>query len=118
MTPTPGRIVAYTLTEQDAEQVNRRRHDVRRYNQSLVNQGLGQRPATGEQIHVGNDATAGETYPLVITRVWGQTDDSAVNGQVLLDGNDTLWVTSRAQDLDPDHMPTPGRWAAYPRVGA
>ena len=32
---------------------------------------------------------------MIITRVFGRDPGSAVNGQVLLDGNDTLWVTSR-----------------------
>lgn len=78
MKPTPGRIVEYTLTEQDAARINQLRQ---------------QSPST----HFGNQVSAGETYPLMITRTWGSTETSAVNGQVLLDGNDNLWVTSVTQ---------------------
>jgi hypothetical protein len=60
-------------------------------------------------------------YPLVITRVWSDNpaETTCVNGQVLLDGNDNLWVTSRSQDtVDVDRLEpiTPGRWFAPPRV--
>lgn len=91
MIPTPGRIVEYTLTEQDADQINRRRKDAQ------ANIAAGTVGNTGFSLHVGNSVSAGDTYPLVITRVWGSTEGSAVNGQVLLDGNDTLWVTSRTE---------------------
>ena len=49
-------------------------------------------------------------YPLVITRVWGDQEGSAVNGQVLLDGNDTFWATSRNEGEGP------GFWSVPPRV--
>lgn len=91
MIPTPGRVVEYTLTEQDAEQIMRRRNDAKA---ALAAGTVGN---TGFVLHFGNDVAAGETYPLVITRAWGDKADSAVNGQVLLDGNDTLWVTSVSQ---------------------
>lgn len=86
----PGvcRIVQYTLSEQDAEQINRRRDAARAH---LTEH---QQRNDGSAIHFGNHVSAGEVYPLVITRVWGETPTSAVNGQVLLDGNDTLWATS------------------------
>jgi len=71
--PTPGRIVHYTLSEQDAARVKT------------------QRGANGNSL-VGNFVMAGDVYPMVIVRVWGQGEH--VNGQVLLDGSDTLWVTS------------------------
>lgn len=90
MTPTIGRIVHYTLTEMDAAQINRRRahHAVD-----------GQR----SQIHVGNVAREGDVFPMMITRVWGETPESAVNGQVFLDGNDTLWITSATVGEGPRH---------------
>jgi hypothetical protein len=84
--PSIGRIVHYTLTDHDAEQVNRRRDDATR------SQIAGQN--SGAMVHYGNGVRGGEVYPLVITRVWGTGPGAAVNGQVLLDGNDTLWVTS------------------------
>jgi hypothetical protein len=83
--PSVGRIVHYTLTEQDAEHINRRRKD------TSANLGAIQTDALGYVAHVGNKAEAGQVLPLIIVRVWS---DACVNGQVLLDGNDSLWVTS------------------------
>ena len=36
--------------------------------------------------------TTGDILPAIIVRVW---DDGSINAQVLLDGELTLWVTSR-----------------------
>lgn len=111
MIPTPGRIVAYTLTEQDAGQINKRRWDA--HLSKIASE------ESGVVVHHGNVVAEGDVYPMIITRAWYATEDSPVNGQVLLDGNDTLWVTSRNQDLDVDgDMPASGKWAAYPRQGA
>jgi hypothetical protein len=88
--PTIGRIVHYTLSEADADAINRRREDAERHRRAggLVPQNA------GEQRHIGNRAEAGQVYPMLITRPWGSTPESSVNGQVFLDGNDVLWVTS------------------------
>lgn len=88
MIPTVGRIVHYTLSEQDADAINRRRKDAAN-NATAIRE-----DATGYIAHTGNQVEAGQVYPLVITRVWGDQPGSAVNGQVLLDGNDTFWATS------------------------
>lgn len=88
MIPTIGRIVHYRLAEQDAQQINKRRAD------ALARMGEHRENSNGAAIHVGNDVRTGDVYPLVITRTWGDSEGSAVNGQVLLDGSDTLWVTS------------------------
>lgn len=91
--PTIGRIVHYTLSEQDAAAINKRRKDAWNLNAAgvtLASQEL------GAVIHAGNGVSAGDVYPLIITRVWGNTPESSVNGQVLLDGNDTFWATSVA----------------------
>jgi hypothetical protein len=89
MIPTPGRIVQYTLAPYDCEQINRRRNDAARNKDG----------APGFILHTGNTLGVGDNYPMVITRVWDEVprEDSMVNGQVLLDGNDTLWVTSVQQ---------------------
>lgn len=86
--PSIGRIVHYTLSEQDAEAINRRRKD------AANNLAAIRDAAAGYVAHTGNDVAAGDVFPLVITRVWGPNPDSAVNGQVMLDGNDTFWATS------------------------
>ena len=109
MIPSPGRIVEYTLTEQDAQEIERRRQDAR------AALDWHRENKTGAVVHVGNPTKAGDNYPLVITRVWsnpyGAAEDTAVNGQVLLDGNDTLWVTSVQQGDGERH------WREFSRVG-
>lgn len=102
MIPTPGRIVEYTLTDLDAASINKRRNDA-------AKSGIA-REESGAVVHFGNSVSEGDTYPLVITRVWGNTEGSAVNGQVLLDGNDTLWVTSATEGDGERH------WRPFPRV--
>lgn len=87
--PSIGRIVRYTLSDYDVAEVNRRRNDA--YKAMAQHRDN----ADGSQVHVGNAVNPGEAYPMIITRVWGDQPTSAVNGQVLLDGNDSLWVTSR-----------------------
>ncbi len=83
-----GQIVTYTLTEDDAAAINARRADATR------NMDRHQAQAQGVLVHVGNTAYQGDRYPMLVVRTWGEDDTSAVNGQVFLDGNDTLWVTS------------------------
>lgn len=91
---TIGRIVQYTLSEQDAQEVNRRR--------------VPRRPDSdeGAQFHVGNSACAGDVFPMMICCVWVP---EMVNGQVFLDGNDTLWVTSRHEGDEPGQWRWPVR---------
>jgi len=86
-----GRIVRYTLTEGDAQAINKRRADTQAHLAEHRD------ASTGVQVHVGNAAHAGDVFPMLITRVWGDTSEASVNGQVFLDGNDSLWVTSVAE---------------------
>lgn len=74
-----------TLSDYDVEAIQRRREDL----------GL-----------VGNAANAGEVYPAVVVRVW----EPSVNLQVLLDGEDSYWATSRVEGNEP------GFWAWPQRV--
>ncbi len=104
MIPSQGRIVAYILSEADAIEINRRRAD------AAAKLDWHRENKTGAVVHSGNPVTAGDTYPMVITKVWGPSEGSAVNGQLLLDGNDTLWVTSRTQGVGEYH------WTEFPRV--
>lgn len=112
MNPSIGRIVQYRLSASDAEQINRRRVDG---GHAGVLDANGSRLwPEGAQRHVGNHASEGQVLPLIVTAVWekeyagnaylafheaGSKYESAfgVNGQVLLDGNDSLWVTSVPQ---------------------
>lgn len=90
MIPGVGRIVHYRLAEHDVMSINMRRGDA-----------LSSRIAhekSGAMVHHGNPVSIGDVYPLIITRIWGEpSEESVVNGQVLLDGNDSLWVTSVKQ---------------------
>lgn len=101
--PSVGRIVHYTLTEQDASAINKRRDDAK------ANLDKHRADADGSQVHTGNAVRAGDVYPLVITRVWGDSPDSAVNGQLMLDGNDTYWVTSTNHGEGERHFVWPTR---------
>jgi len=87
MAPKLGQIVTYMISNHDADTMNRRRADAAR------NMAEHRSTADGSVVHVGNRESAGDVAPMVIVRVWNE-DPGTVNGQVLLDGNDTLWVTS------------------------
>jgi hypothetical protein len=111
---TIGRIVIYRLTEQDADEINRRRVRDGVYHE--------QWPA-GAQAHVGTEAMAGADYPMVVTHVTNRVPARA-SGQVLLDGNDVLWVRDRPEYIAPQgrniQAPKPGeivgRWRFPPLV--
>ena len=100
---TVGRIVYYTLSEQDAEHINRQRMPIL---DSIA------QAKVGAQVHIGNSAREGDVLPMLICRVWEPVDgvSAGVNGQVFLDGNDSLWVTSRHEG------DTPGDWSWPPRI--
>ncbi|WP_088320288.1 hypothetical protein [Kineosporia sp. R_H_3] len=104
MIPSIGRLVHYTLTAEDAEAINKRRADAQ------ANLAKVREDSIGYVLHVGNIAVAGQVYPMLIVRVWGDLPDSCVNGQVFLDGTDSLWVTSVGQGDGPRH------WREAPRV--
>lgn len=87
-TPSIGRIVIYTCSREDAEQINRRRADARDrmdWHRAIK---------SGAQVHVGNAAEEGSRYPAVVVACWGNTPQAAVNLKVLLDGTDDFWATS------------------------
>jgi hypothetical protein len=102
--PSTGRIVHYTLTEADADSINGFRKDSRNAQQSPA--GVAKIP-TGYQDHVGNEVDGGDVVALIVTRAFPK---NLVNGQLILDGNDTLWVTSVPEG---DGR---GQWAWPPRV--
>lgn len=101
--PTPGRIVLYTLSAQDAEATNKRRAD------AVAHMEEHRENSNGVQIHVGNDVREGDIFPMIITRVWNPDHGSAVNGQVLLDGNDLLWASSVNEGAGPRTFAWPVR---------
>lgn len=106
--PSIGRIVLYTLTESDAEAINRRRT-----NGEIISSRIreGEWPE-GTQAHIGNLVTPGEQYPAVVVRVFDFTGKDAnppVNLQVLLDGCDSYWATSRTCGEGPLYYQRPSR---------
>jgi hypothetical protein len=91
MIPSVGRIVHYKLTALNAEHINRRREDAKETRVSSNKSGV--------QVHVGNTARAGDICAMLIVGLWTDNPDhqSPVQGQVFLDGNDNLWVSSVIQ---------------------
>lgn len=100
-TPTVGRIVLYVLDEADVALITKRRINARPL---VIDDGF--------QTHDGNPVEAGEIYPMVIVRTWGDKPTSPINGQVLLDGGDSLWKTSR--DHNAEKLPGTFHWPVYP----
>lgn len=101
MTAQLGEIVRYLLTDWDAADINRRRHDFSAYARSHPRPGEPGLPgASGHIGHHGNKAAAGDAFPAMIVRVWAGSDPSA-NLQVFLDGNDVFWATSRHEGDGP-----------------
>src|ERR1700689_1422040 len=100
---TIGRTVHYTLSEQDAAEINRRRTtgasiaDRMKLGLDRLNherdEGVheGYWPAVA-QAHIGNEAAAGQVYPAGAVRVWSP---GMATLSVPLDGTDTYWATSR-----------------------
>lgn len=121
--PTTGRVVHFRISAKQAEAINRRRTT----GGSIAERLQFDKWPAGAQAHIGNHASEGDVYPMHITRVWpeeyagnaylshhepSQRYESAygVNGQVLLDGNDSFWVTSA-----PQHEKLTGCWFWPPR---
>lgn len=115
--PTIGRIVHYKLNADDATQINRRRTTgtsiADRIRQQVLTPDMDDAwPKTvpqwplGAQAHIGNTVAEGDTFPMIITRVWSSTSFS---GQVFLDSNDVFWATSRPLGDQPGQFNWPPR---------
>ncbi len=87
-----GDIVIYQLSALDAEGVNRRREH------ASHNMDMMRVTKTGYQAHVGNRVHIGEAVPMIVTQIWRS---EMVNGKVILDGTDSLWVTSATKGEGP-----------------
>ena len=96
--PTMCRTVVYTLSADDAIRIRQARID----RNPIVFGNAGTVHPPGNEVH------AGDLYPAVIIRAW---NDRLVNLQVLLDGPDSYWATSRP--WSPDRADQ-GTWAYYP----
>lgn len=83
-----GRMVHYHLHERDVERI-------RQMNGS------------------GNHHYVGQIIPLIVVVVWKHEfgeGKPGVNGQAILDGDSSLWVTSAGEGTEP------GQWSWPPRV--
>lgn len=98
---TVGRTVLYVLSHHEAEEINAKREKAN-FNRIARDPSV----VSGTQEHRGNTVVAGDIYPAVAVRVFGDADNPPVNLQVLLDGNDSHWATSRHEDA----TQTPGTW--------
>lgn len=76
--PRLGERVFYTLTEADANEINGHR--------------------LGNSERKGNSVSEGEQFPAMLVKTYGGPE---WNLQVILDGNDAHWVTSRAEGQGP-----------------
>lgn len=105
--PTVGRVVHYTMSQFDADAVNKRRADFQQF-RSLHSgpSDPGQAGADGHVAHVGNHVPAGLVCAAIVVRSFG---GDAVNLQVLMDGNDTFWATSRTEGDGEGHWSWPVR---------
>lgn len=100
MLPKPRILVDYRLTADDATAINKHRSDALLATASNM--------FDGTQVHIGQAVKAGEDHAMLITRVVEAKDGGKVNGQVILDGNDSLFVAGAVEGT------TNGRWRAGP----
>lgn len=102
-----GRIVHFRLNDAQAEAITRRRNDAR----ANLERMRAERP--GFQAHIGNPVSAGQVVPMIVTAVWPDEfgpGEPGINGQIILDGCDSLWVTSVREGG------RSGEWSWPPRV--
>lgn len=92
MSPAVGAVLFYKLKMEDVVGINGRRSS-------------GQGVPGGVQAHVGNEVALGDTVPLFVLHAAADPQGIVrVNGQALLDGNDSLWVTQASEGTEP------GQW--------
>jgi len=109
---TVGRVVHYELGQQDADAINSRRLDAQAFRARVYDPGSvierGEPGRTGHVEHTGNSVSEGDVYPAVVVRVFDPRTTTA-NLQVLLDGNDQYWATSRQEGDGPGFWHWPER---------
>ena len=91
MTPTIGRIVLYTLAEQDCDYIREKML------QAQCN------PARFK--FLCNYPLEGQVYPMIVTR----SDSEDISGQVFLDGHYTYWAGSVTEGMEPRQWHWPPR---------
>lgn len=106
---TVGSTVLYVLNETDAEAINRRRTD----GASIAVRIQENKWPLGAQAHIGNTVRVGQVLPATVVQVFGidGDDNPPINLQVILDGSDSYWATSRHRSESPEN----GFWFWPPR---
>jgi hypothetical protein len=108
MIPSIGRIVHYKLDLSDTTTINGLRRDAKTARSDSAHLGM--------VVRVGNIVSEGDVFPMMIVKTWGATEESAVNGQVFLDGDDVYWVTSVTQGNDKRQWRDPRETLDLPQV--
>ena len=102
MSAVVGQAVLYTVSEQDAHRINKRRADFAKYRKTHPGY-----EDTGYVAHYGNEVKVGDVFPAFVVRVLSA---GLVNLHVLLDGSDTFWATSVDEGVGPR------TWASNHRI--
>lgn len=101
-----GRIVHYTLSGKDVDDVLRRRTNADGI-RGRIDEGTW---PFGAMAHIGNKVVDGDILAAVVVKVH---PDDKVNLRVLLDGTDVLWVQEVGYFEDPAAQ---GTWRWIPRA--
>lgn len=96
---TVGRFLVYALTEEDVVAIRVRRSKCKHVDHRT--------DYTTAYCAQGNPVHAGQMFPLLVTAVYSS---NMVNGQVFLDGDDTLWVKHAEFDERAEMYPHEGKW--------
>jgi len=105
MEPTLGRIVIYKVSARDALYIN----SLRTTNLDVATRMESNMPDNvqwpkGSQAHLGFNVSEGDEFPMIIVGL----ASSVVDGQVFLNGTDTLWVVNAHEGYQTGqwHWPT------------
>lgn len=103
MKPTLGRIVHYSLSPADVEEINAARSEYDPVSRSHL----------PPQDSRGDAPSCGDVVPMIITKVTPAAGvlPEVVNGQAILDGSDSLWI----KGAPASEKPEPGHWTWPPR---
>lgn len=101
---TTGRIVHDRLTDEDADDINKRRDDFEAFQRSRAARPPG---ATGHIAHVSHPALAGDAPAVIVLVPAGPT---VANLQVSLDGNDSGLAEELPEPGDADSEVTSEVW--------
>ena len=96
----PGRIVYYVLSDQDCQEITRRRTTSKSIADRIANGAQGAQWPLGAQAHIGNPVQPGDECLAMVLWVHAQ-EIGRVNLKVMLDGTDELRARSVYYSIDP-----------------